>query len=218
MSGLAASSHSSSRGSRAFTEFTFQVARRTRIASHRPRGGCTGWSLGVTHVTAEGGARFARLVVVLAEAFAEAAEDAALVREWLPCRGRFGALAALGLVVVGPRNGVHDLRLVERVRAGDLRYEADQIAVEQDLGFQAGRALGTPDRLASAACGHLHRVCVDAGFPQVRVDATVPERIGDPAGSILVHARQATQAEPSSGGTTATSERPGASSRPRAFL
>ncbi len=41
MSGLASSSHSSSRGSRAFTEFTFQVARRIRIASHRPPGGRT---------------------------------------------------------------------------------------------------------------------------------------------------------------------------------
>src|SRR5215472_984520 len=37
MSGLASSSHSSSRGSRAFTEFTFHVASRTRIASHHSR-------------------------------------------------------------------------------------------------------------------------------------------------------------------------------------
>src|SRR4029077_11873271 len=81
MSGLASSSHSSRRGSRALTEVTFHLATRLRIASHRP---C------------------APLVVVLAEAVGEAAEDAALVREWLPWRGRFGALAALGLVVVGP--------------------------------------------------------------------------------------------------------------------
>src|SRR5947209_13492681 len=37
MSGLASSSHSSSRGSRAFTEFTFHVASRTRTACHAPR-------------------------------------------------------------------------------------------------------------------------------------------------------------------------------------
>jgi hypothetical protein len=34
MSGLASSSHSSSRGSRALTEFTFHVANRTPIACH----------------------------------------------------------------------------------------------------------------------------------------------------------------------------------------
>src|SRR4029077_9856019 len=73
MSGLASSSHSSRRGRRALTEFTFHVARRIRIASPRP---C------------------APLVVVLAEAVGEAAEDAALVREWLPWRGGLRGAAA----------------------------------------------------------------------------------------------------------------------------
>src|SRR5690242_4465220 len=103
------------------------------------------------------------LVVVLAEAVGEAAEDTALVRKRLPWRGCFGALVAFGPVIVGPGDGVHDLRLVECVRTGNLRHEADQVAVEQDLGFKAGRTLGTPDRLASASRRHLHRVRVDAG-------------------------------------------------------
>ena len=110
-------------------------------------------------------------------------------------RRGLGAFPADGLVVVGSRDGVHDLGLVERVRAGNLRYEADQVPVEQNLGFQAGGALGTPDSFTPAARGHLHRVCVDPGLPQVRVDAAVPERVGDPAGTILIHARQVTQAE-----------------------
>src|SRR5258707_14274049 len=114
MSGLASCSHSSRRGSRAFTEFTFQVARRTRLASHRP---C------------------APLVVVLAEAVGEAAEDPALGRDWLPRQGRLGAPPALGLGAAGPGDGVPDLRLVGPVRAGGRPYEADQVRGAQDLGF-----------------------------------------------------------------------------------
>jgi catechol 2,3-dioxygenase-like lactoylglutathione lyase family enzyme len=130
---------------------------------------------------------------VVAEALDEAAEHPALVRQRRPRRRGLGALPADGLVVVSPRDGVHHLGLVERVRAGNLRHEADQIAVQQDFGFQAGGALGAPDGLAPAARGHLHRVRVDPGLPQVRIDAQVPERVGDPAGTILVHDRQVTQ-------------------------
>jgi hypothetical protein len=42
---------------------------------------------------------------------------------------------ALGLVVVGPRDGVHDLCLVEVLRAGDLGDEADQVAVLNHFGL-----------------------------------------------------------------------------------
>jgi hypothetical protein len=99
---------------------------------------------------------------------------------------------ALGLVVVGPGDGVHDLGLVEVLRAGDLGHEAHQVAVQQDLGLQPRRALGTPDGLASLPGGYLYRVGVDAGLPQVRRDAAVPQCVGHPTGTILIHARQIT--------------------------
>jgi hypothetical protein len=114
-------------------------------------------------------------------------------------RRGLGAFPPDGLVVVSPRDGVHDLGLVERVRARDLRHVADQVPVEQDFGFQAGGAFGAPDGLPAAARGDLHRVGVDTGLLQVRVDAAIPERVGDPAGTILVHARQGTEVRPCRG-------------------
>src|ERR1700678_3230901 len=87
---------------------------------------------------------------VIPEAVDEAAEDAALMRQRrLRSRG-LGAFLADRLLVVGPGDGVHDLGLVELLRAGDLRHEADQVAVEQHFGLQAGGALASPDGPAAA--------------------------------------------------------------------
>jgi hypothetical protein len=105
---------------------------------------------------------------------------------------RLGAFPPDRLVVVSAGDGVHDLGLVEVFRARDLGDEAHQVPVQQHLGLQAGGAFGTPDGLASAAGRHLHRVRVDPGLPQVRVDAAVPQRVGHPTGTILIHGRQAT--------------------------
>jgi hypothetical protein len=99
---------------------------------------------------------------------------------------------AFGLVVVGPGDGVRDLGLVEVLRTGDLRHEAHQVAVQQDLGLQPRRPLGTPDGLASLPGGYLHRVGVDTGLPQMRRDTAVPQCVGHPTGTILIHARQVT--------------------------
>ena len=57
---------------------------------------------------------------------------------------------AFGFVIVGSRDRVDDLRLVEGVRAGYLRDESDQVSVEQDLGLQARRALDAPDGVPAA--------------------------------------------------------------------
>src|SRR5580693_5169247 len=129
---------------------------------------------------------------VVAEAVGEAAEDAALVGQRRGVRRGLGALLADGLVVVGPRDGVHDLGLVEVLRPGDLRHEAHQVAVQQDLGLQPGRALGPPDGLTPLPGGHLHRVGVDAGLPQVRRNSAVAQPVGHPAGTVLVHDGQIT--------------------------
>ena len=52
---------------------------------------------------------------VLAEAFDKAAEDAALPGQRRGGGRGLGELPPLGLVVVGPGDGVHDLGLVERL-------------------------------------------------------------------------------------------------------
>jgi hypothetical protein len=70
----------------------------------------------------------------------------------------------------------------------DLGDEADQVPVEHDLGLQGRRALEAPDRLASAVELDADAVDVDSLVQQMRVDAAVAERIGDPSGSVLLHA------------------------------
>ena len=136
--------------------------------------------------------RSSPLLGVVAEAVDEAAEDAALVGQRRAVRRSLGALMPDGLVVVGPGDGVHDLGLVEVLRPGDLRHEAHQVAVQQDLGFQSGRALGPPDGLTPLPGGHLHRVGVDAGLPQVCRNSAVAQPVGHPAGTVLVHDGQGT--------------------------
>ena len=107
-------------------------------------------------------------------------------------RRGLGTFPGFGLVVVGPGDGVHDLRLVEVFRAWDLGHETHQVAVQQDLGLQPRRALGSPDGLAALPGRHLHRVGVDAGLPQVRRDSAVAQGVGHPAGTVLIHSGQGT--------------------------
>src|SRR5579872_3616602 len=132
------------------------------------------------------------LLGVVAEAVDEAAEDAALVGERRAFWRRLGALMAFWLVVVGAGDGVDDLGLVEGLRPGDLRDEAHQVAVEQDLGLQPGGVLGAPDGLAPVPGRHLDRVGVDAGLPQMRRDSAVAQRVGYPTGAVLIHDGQGT--------------------------
>src|SRR5271169_548660 len=99
---------------------------------------------------------------VVAESAEEAAEQAALAHQRLARRRRLGPFMADRLVVVGPGDGVGDLGVGEIRRTSDLRDEADQVPVEQDLGLQGRRALEAPDRLAPAADHDADAVDVDS--------------------------------------------------------
>src|ERR1017187_793579 len=127
------------------------------------------------------------LLRVVPETAEEAAEQPALPHQGRCRRWRLSALPPDGLGIVGPRDGVHDLRLIESLRAGDLRNEPDQVPVEQHLGLQGRRAFVAPDRLAPVGQHDTHPVDINPGILQVRVDATIPESVGDPPGPVLVH-------------------------------
>jgi hypothetical protein len=114
------------------------------------------------------------------------------VGQWRAVRRGLGPFLSDRLVVVGPGDRVHDLSLVEVLRTGDLRHEAHQVAVQQDLGLQPRGALGAPDGLTSLPGGYLDRVGVDAGLPQVRRDSAVPQGVGHPTGTVLIHVGQGT--------------------------
>jgi hypothetical protein len=124
----------------------------------------------------------------VAEAVEETAEDAAFAGKRGTRLGRDGSLAGDGLVVVGAGNSVDDLGLVEVRRAFELGHEADKHTVAHDLGFEAGRAVGVPLRLAAAGQRHTDAELVDAAAEQVRVDAAVTKGIDHPAGPEFVHA------------------------------
>src|SRR5215475_13051831 len=96
------------------------------------------------------------LALPVAEAVDEAAEDAAFAGEGGAGRGRDGALAGDGPVVVGAGDGVDDLGLVEVLRAFDLGHVSDEVAVLHHLGFEAGRAVGIPLGLTPAGQRHAH--------------------------------------------------------------
>jgi hypothetical protein len=80
------------------------------------------------------------------------------------------------------------LRLVECLGAGNLRDEADEVPVEQDLGLQGRRAFVTPDRLAPAAEHDTYSEDIDPRGFQVCVNAAISESVGDAAGPVLIHA------------------------------
>src|SRR5579863_6205800 len=113
----------------------------------------------------------------------------AAARAWWRCRRAFPAFWG---VVVGPGDGVHGLGFVEVFRTGDGRDEADQVAVEQHLGLEARSSFQTPDGLPATTERNAYSIGAGARLVQVRIDAAIPERIGDPAGLVLFHAPQPT--------------------------
>src|SRR5579859_1809591 len=130
-------------------------------------------------------ARAARLPA--AESFAEAAEEAALHGQGRLRRRRGRALRGDRLVVIGTRDGVDDLRVVEVLRPGDRRYEADKHPVAHHLCLEAGRAVAVPDGLAVPieydADAELRR-----GHPgHVGRYPTLAQRVDDPSRLVLVH-------------------------------
>src|SRR5437868_14287600 len=125
---------------------------------------------------------------VIPEAVQEAAEHAALTAQGRLRRRGHRTFRGLRLAVVGPRDGVHDLGIIEVLRAGDLSDEADQIPVEQHLRLQGRGVFPAPDRLAPVTYRHAYPVHIDAALVQVRVDAAVPEGIGHPPCPVPTHA------------------------------
>ena len=128
------------------------------------------------------------LLRVLAEAAEEAPEQPALPHQRRGGRRCLREFPADGLFIVGSRDGVHDLRLVECLGVGNLRDEADEVPVEQDLGLQGRRAFVTPDRLAAAAEHDTDSVDIDPRSFQVCVNAAISESVRDAAGPVLIHA------------------------------
>ena len=124
----------------------------------------------------------------VAEAVEKAAEHAAFAGQGRAGRGREGALAGDGLVVIGAGDGVDDLGFGEVFGAFDLGHVAHQHAVAHDLGLQAGGAVGVPLGFAAAGQGHADTELAKAPAQQVRVDATVTKGVGYPAGPEFVHA------------------------------
>jgi hypothetical protein len=123
----------------------------------------------------------------VAEAIPEPAEQPAFPGQGLGRWRRGRALAGDGLVVVGPRDGVDHLLLGEVLGALDLGDVADEVSVLHDLGLEPGRAVSVPFRYTPVRQGHPHPELKGADFGEVRVDATVAKRVGDPAGPILLH-------------------------------
>jgi hypothetical protein len=130
----------------------------------------------------------ALLIRVLSETAEEAPEQPALPHQRRGGRRCLREFPADGLFIVGSRDGVHDLRLVECLGAGNLRDEADQVPVEQHLGLKGRRAFVTPDRLAPAAEHDTYSVDIDPRSFQVCVNAAISESVGDAAGPVLIHA------------------------------
>jgi predicted TIM-barrel fold metal-dependent hydrolase len=125
---------------------------------------------------------------VVAETAEEAPEQTAVPGQRLAGRRRHGALMPLGLVVIGPGDGVHDLVLGEAIGIGDLRDETDQVTVQQDLGLESAGALRAPDRHPAAGQRDLDAIRVNAGIHHVGVDASFPERIRHSPCPVLIHA------------------------------
>ena len=128
----------------------------------------------------------AGLLLPVAEAVEEAAEDAAVAGE-RGSRRRGGALGRDGLVVVGAGDGVDDLVFVEVLRAFDRGHEPHEHAVLHHLRLKTGRAVVIPFGLAPAGQRDPDAE-IDGPAEQVRIHAAVAERVNHPAGLELVHA------------------------------
>ena len=70
---------------------------------------------------------------------------------------------------------------------GPALVSADEVPVLHDLGLEPGRAVGVPFRLAAVRQDHPHPELIGPDLSEVRVDAAVAERVGDPAGTVLLH-------------------------------
>src|SRR4051812_44370180 len=124
------------------------------------------------------------------KAVPEAAEESAFLWQGRRGRRRAGALPGHRLVVVGTRDGVDRLRLVEVLGAGDLRHEADEYAVAHHLCLQTGGAVGIPDRLTFVAQHDAYPELVDAGTFEMRGNSALAKCVDDPAGPVFVHSPQ----------------------------
>ena len=98
-----------------------------------------------------------------------------------------------GLVVVGAGNGRHDLLLVEVLRPGDHRDEADELTVEHDLRLEAGRAVAVPDRLATARDTDAYAELVDPSLFHMGVYSALAQLVDDVLRLVLVHECDATR-------------------------
>ena len=125
--------------------------------------------------------------LAVAESVQEAPEDAAFPGQ----RGGRGRgdrmLPGHRLVIVGPRDGVDDLFLIEVLGSFDLGHEPDEHPVAHHLSLEAGGAVGVPFRFAAPGKRHAHPELPDARPHQVSVDATVAQRIDDPSCPVLLH-------------------------------
>src|ERR1700731_3831592 len=90
------------------------------------------------------------------EAAEDPAEQAALAGQRRCGRRRDRALGGDRLVVVGPRDGIDGLWLVEVLGALDLGHEPDQVPVLHDLRLKPDRAVGVPFGLAPVVQVHPH--------------------------------------------------------------
>src|SRR3954469_13278371 len=85
-----------------------------------------------------------------------------------------GVLSGDGLVVVGARDHIDDLLVVEVLGAGNGWDETDQHSIAHDLSFQACRAVAVPDRLATAGNLDPDPELIDAGLLQPGIGSVIP--------------------------------------------
>ena len=121
------------------------------------------------------------------EAVEKAAEEAALTRQRRGRRRRDRALPSDGLIVIGPRDSVDDLLLIEVLGSFDLGHIADKHPVLHHLSLKACGAVGVPLRLTAIVQRHADPELIHAELRQMSVDAAVAQRIDHPAGPVLVH-------------------------------
>ena len=127
----------------------------------------------------------------VAEAVDETAEEAAFAHEGGLRRGSGGALPGDGLVIVGTRDSVDYLGLVEVLRTLDQRHVPDEDAIQHDLGLKARGPVGIPLGLAPARQRHPHtKLAVPS--EQVSVNAAIPKGVNHPARLELIHIKTVT--------------------------
>ena len=121
------------------------------------------------------------------EAVKKTAEEAPLTKQRRAGRRRGRPLPGDRLVIVGPRDRVDDLLLVEVVGAFDLRHITDKYTVLHHLSLKASSAVGIPLRFTAVVQRHAHPELIHPDLRQVAVDAAVAQRIDHSPCPILVH-------------------------------